>query len=248
MYRGYKIAIVVPAYNEAELISETLKGMPDIADSIYVVDDGSTDDTRSIVEGFNGGRFHIMTNGHNTGVGATIVRGYKKALSDKMDIMVVMAGDNQMDATYLPELVEPIIDDGVDYTKGSRLSKCQHSRSMSKWRLFGNWILTVLTKVASGYWHIRDSQNGYTAITSNTLKQIDLESIYPRYGYCNDILVKLNIAGCKVTDVPIPARYATEKSKIKYSTYVWKVSSLLLRSTILRLKMKYLGRGISNNK
>ena len=111
---------------------------------------------------------------------------------------------------------------------------------MSKWRLFGNCLLTMLTKVASGYWRIRDPQNGYTAITQEALKRIDLDKVYPRYGYCNDLLVKLNVAGCKVADVPIPARYGKERSKIKYGTYITKVSPLLLRSFLWRLRMKYL--------
>lgn len=239
MYQGYKLGIVVPAYNESMLISETLNGMPDIADRIYIVDDGSTDDTRAIVENYNGGRFYLLSNGHNSGVGAAIAHGYRKALEDGMDIVTVMAGDNQMDARYLPALLSPVINDSADYAKGNRLAGNGYSRTMSKWRLFGNWILTMLTKIASGYWGIRDPQNGYTAISNRALRLIDWNSLYPRYGYCNDLLVKLNVAGCRVVDVPIPARYANEKSDIKYGYFIRTVSPLLLRGFLLRLRMRF---------
>ena len=217
MYQGYKIAIVVPAYNEADLIADTLSGMPDIADRVYAVDDGSTDDTHQIMKRFSSERFCILSNGRNGGVGAAIATGYKKAVEEHMDIVAVMAGDNQMDPQHLTTLLNALITDKVDYVKGTRLTQLNHRKGMSNWRFFGNWLLTMLTKIASGYWKIRDPQNGYTAVTRETLMRIDPEKIYPRYGYCNDMLIKLNTAGCKVVDVPIPARYGKEKSKIRYS-------------------------------
>ena len=239
MYFGYKLGIVVPVYNESEFISATLEGIPEFADRIYVVDDGSTDNTRDIAGRFDGGRYNLMTNGRNRGVGATVIRGYKKALEEGMDIVVVMDGDNQMDARYLPDLLEPIITNEAQFVKGNRLSRLSHRKGMSNWRFLGNWILTLLTKVVSGYWGLMDSQNGYTAITGDTLKLIDLDRIYPRYGYCNDLLVKLNIVGCKAINVPIPARYANETSKIRYERYIIGVSYLLLRNYLWRLKIKW---------
>lgn len=239
MYRGYKVGIVVPVYNEERLIAKTLDSMPGDADRIYVVDDGSTDTTPRIIEGYNSGRFHILASDHNRGVGAAIATGYKKAFEENIDIVVVMAGDNQMDARYLPELLEPIINGEADYTKGNRLSRLNYRRNMSSWRFFGNWLLTLLTRVASGYWGVSDPQNGYTAITKEGLKRINLDKMYPRYGYCNDLLIRLNVVHCQITDVPIPARYGDEKSKIKYGVFITTVSYLLLRGFLWRLGMKY---------
>ncbi|MFC1988449.1 glycosyltransferase family 2 protein [Chloroflexota bacterium] len=247
MYKNKNIGVVIPAYNEEKLIAETLKGMPLDADRIYVVDDASTDATRQCIESTTDPRICVLGNGCNQGVGAAIVTGYKKALEENMDIVVVMAGDNQMSAQYLPDLLSPIISGKADYSKGNRLTRLSHTKGMSKWRLFGNWILTLLTKVASGYWRIGDPQNGYTAITRDSLKRINLDKVYPRYGYPNDMLVKLNVAGCRVTDVPMPAKYGTEKSKIKYHLFITKVSPLLLRGFLWRLKMKYLHQGRGNN-
>ncbi len=240
MYRGYKLAIVIPAFNEEALIAETLNSVPPEADRIYAVDDASTDATRQIIETFVNGQVRLVSNGHNRGVGGAITAGYKMALEEDMDIVVVMAGDNQMDKKYLPDLLAPIIEGKADYAKGNRLSSLAYRQGMSLWRFFGNWLLTLLTKVASGYWKINDPQNGYTAITRKALKMIDLEKVYPRYGYCNDLLVKLNAVGGKVADVPIPARYGREKSKIRYGVFITTVAPLLLSGFLWRLKVKYL--------
>lgn len=241
MYRGHKIGVVVPAYNEERLISETLKGIPSFVDRIYVVDDGSTDKTAEIVGELQkrDRRILLIQHEQNRGVGAAIFTGYKKALEEGMDIVAVMAGDNQMDPKYLPSLLDPIVDGIADYAKGNRLLSPEYRRGMSKWRFLGNTILTFLTKIASGYWHLMDPQNGYTAISRRALERIPLDSIYPWYGYCNDLLVKLNVYGFRVVDVPIPARYGEEKSKIKYWLYIPKVSWLLLKDFFWRLKMKY---------
>ena len=242
MFQGKRLAVVVPAYNEEVLISETLKDMPAEVDCIYVVDDASTDATRDIVRTLGDERIELLCNSQNLGVGGAIIAGYKKALTEDIDIMVVMAGDNQMDSQYLPSLLAPVLAKEADYTKGNRLSRPAYRKGMSVWRFFGNWILTILTKIASGYWRIGDPQNGYTAVNRDALRKIDLESIYHRYGYCNHLLVKLNIAGCRVVDVPIPARYGREKSKINYALYICRVSLLLLRCFLYRIWVEYLRR------
>lgn len=176
----------------------------------------------------------------NKGVGAAIVSGYKKTLEDGIDIAAVMAGDNQMDPAFLPQLLDPIADKKCDYTMGNRLMSPDFRRGMSKWRFFGNSVLTMLTKIASGYWQMVDPQNGYTAITARALERINLDAIYPRYGYCNDVLVRLNVYGFRIKNIPHPAKYGREKSGIRYSTYICKVSRLLLKDFLWRLKFKYI--------
>ncbi|GAJ01980.1 unnamed protein product, partial [marine sediment metagenome] len=167
---------------------------------------------------------------------------------DGMDVVVVMAGDNQMDPDYLPDILAPVVEGRADYSKGNRLLSPEYRKGMSGWRLFGNLVLTLLNKVASGYWHIVDPQNGYTAISRQTLERIDLDSIYPWYGYPNDMLIKLNVYGFRVVDVPHPARYGNEKSKITYGKYILKVSWLLLKGFFWRLKMKHIQIGKSERR
>ena len=245
VYRGRRIAVVVPAYNEEDLIGETLGGIPDYVARVYAVDDGSADRTGEIIEDYARRDQRIVPIHHNPnrGVGAAITSGYKHALDDGMDIVAVMAGDNQMDAAYLPSLLDPIIDGRADYTKGNRLINEAYRTGMSRWRSFGNSLLTFLTKVASGYWQMMDPQNGYTAISAKALKAIPLDDVYQGYGYCNNLLVWLNIYNMRVLDVAIPARYGREKSKIRYSTYIPRVSNLLIGNFFLRLKTKYIQMG-----
>ena len=242
MYREHTIGVAVPAYNESELIGETLASIPSYVDRIYAVDDASADDTPDIIRNFNDLRIVFIRHEKNSGVGAAIVSGYKRALEEGIDIVAVMAGDNQMDPEYLPSLLDPIVEGRKDYTKGNRLLSSEYRRGMSIWRSFGNSLLTFLTKIASGYWYVVDAQNGYTAISSKALKMLNLNSIYRRYAFENDMLIKLNVYDAKVVNIPIPARYGRETSDIKYTSFIVKTSLYFIRALLWRAWKKYLVR------
>nr|WP_321497969.1 glycosyltransferase family 2 protein [uncultured Methanolobus sp.] len=236
----YRIGVVVPAYNEEKLIKITVNGIPEYVDRIYVINDCSTDKTAEVLESIDDPRMHVITHKVNQGVGAAILHGYQQSLKENMDIIAVMGGDNQMNPQQLPNLLMPIIEGKVDYTKGNRLLSEEFRVGMSKWRSFGNGLLTMITKIASGYWHIMDPQNGYTAISKKALSNMDLHNLYTYYGYCNDMLVKLNAFGFRTMDITMPARYGQERSTIKYSNYMGKVSIMLFKKFLWRLKMKYM--------
>jgi len=242
VYKDQTIAVVVPAYNEELLIGDTLSSMPSIVDKIYVVNDASKDKTQEIIENISLTDSRVVPIRHekNRGVGAAISSGYKRARDDNMDITVVIDGDNQMDSQLMPSMIDPIIKNHADYTKGNRLLSPEYRGGMSTWRFVGNTILTFLTKFSSGYWNLMDPQNGYTAISHRVLERINLDSIYPRYGYLNDILVKLNVFGFRVMNIEMPARYGREKSSIRYGSYIGRVSLLLLSDFFYRLRMKYI--------
>lgn len=178
----------------------------------------------------------------NKGVGGAIIDCHKKALEEGMDIVAVIAGDNQMDSTQLYTLIDPIIDNKTDYAKGNRLYWRGALKGMSKWRTFGNVILTLMTKMSSGYWHISDPQNGYTAINIKALQRINLDEIYQGYLFENDMLTKLNAYDLRAMDIPIPARYGEEQSKIKYSSFIVKGLWTLTRNFFWRMKVKYVIR------
>ena len=241
MYRDLVVSVVVPAYNEESLIVETLESLPEYIDHVFVVDDGSRDGTWEVIIECQGKDPRIVPLQHekNRGVGAAIITGYKKALEEEVDVTVVLAGDNQMDPRHIPDLLDPIVEGRADYAKGNRLMSEEYRKGMSRWRTLGNMMLTFLTKLASGYWQIIDPQNGYTAISRRALEALDLDRVYAYYGYCNDLLVKLNVNGFRVVDVQIPARYGNERSKIRYASYIVRVSLMLLRNFFWRLKMKY---------
>lgn len=245
MYKNNVIAAVIPAYNEETQIGEVLCTIPEYVDIAYVIDDGSSDSTCQVIEAISAinGKIKLIRHSFNKGVGAAILSGYMQALKEDVDIAVVMAGDGQMDPAYLPWLLDPIIMKKADYTKGNRMSCIKHLEGMSAWRRFGNYILQFLTCVACGNFSIKDPQNGYTAISKECLKKLELSSVYPYYGYCNDLLVKLCISKSIICEVPMPSRYGNEKSKIRYTRYIPKVSALLLRSFLHRLRVCYLPLG-----
>jgi glycosyltransferase involved in cell wall biosynthesis len=179
----------------------------------------------------------------NSGVGAAIARGYKWCKDHEIDCTAVMAGDGQMDPSELLSICAPIIDDGVDYVKGNRLIHRSAWLVIPKIRYFGNSILSILTKIASGYWHVSDTQTGYTAISLKGLKGIRIYDIYKSYGMPNDLLVKLNISFCTLKEVEIKPVYGVgEVSKMKLLKVVPTVSLLLLISFFKRLWIKYLYR------
>lgn len=229
------LAVIVPAYNEEALMARTIESVPDYVDAIIVVDDGSTDMTAEIAENHVGARGRVIRHETNRGVGAAIATGYRCGFDAGADICVVMAGDFQMDPAYVMDLVTPIVDGVADYTKGDRLSVPGFLAGMSRWRRLGNRMLTWLTRIAAGCDTISDPQHGYAAISRSAAEAVGIDSIYPRYGYCNDLLVRLIVAGQRVVNVAMPARYGDEISGIKYYSYMPKVAWLLLRLFVWRL-------------
>lgn len=246
MYSSKKIAVVVPAYNEETQIARVIDTMPSFVDKIVIVNDKSKDRTSEVVRAhpaFASGAVELIDHEINQGVGGAIATGYKWSRDNAYDIAVVMAGDGQMAPADLPNILDPIAEGRADYTKGNRLVTGEAFRKIPKIRFFGNSALSLLTKIASGYWHVADSQTGYTAINLRALRLIDWDAMYKRYGQPNDLLVKLNVAGMRVVDVPIEPVYDVgEKSGIKVRRVVFTIGTLLLKLFFWRLKEKYVIR------
>lgn len=201
--------------------------------------------TKSQIANDNASQERIILINHleNGGVGAAIASGYKWCKDHDMDCTAVMAGDGQMDPNELESICLPVIEEGIDYVKGNRLIHRSAWLVIPKIRFFGNSILGILTKVASGYWHVSDTQTGYTAISSSALKAINIYDIYKSYGMPNDLLVKLNIAFCTLREVEIkPVYNVGEQSKMKIFKVIPRVSWLLIKGFFKRLWIKYLFR------
>jgi glycosyltransferase involved in cell wall biosynthesis len=240
---GKSVAVVVPAYREEALIGKTLRGIPTFVDRIYVVDDGSDDGTDAAARAAGDERVTVIRHERNSGVGAAIVTGYERSLADGLDVTCVMAGDNQMDPNDLELLVRPVAVGEVDYAKANRLFTGEAWRVIPRSRYLGNAVLSLLTKIASGYWHVADSQSGYTAIARGTLGQLDLRRIYRGYGFPNDFLVHLNVWNARVRDFPSRPVYGVgERSGIKIRRVVPRISWLLLKGFLWRLREKYVIR------
>jgi glycosyltransferase involved in cell wall biosynthesis len=264
MYKNKSVAVVIPAYNEEGFVGDVIDTVPSYVDRVYAIDDCSTDSTWEEIQQHaeidkqhkpshtdgdaltadGGSDFdkQVVPIHHdkNRGVGGSIKTGYKRALEEGIDAVAVMAGDGQMDPDVLDRILNPVVEGKAEYAKGNRLRNSDYRGGMSNFRLFGNAILTFLTKVASGYWKMMDPQNGYTVISRSALERIDLDRLYDDYGFANHLLVHLNVQELRVADVPTPAVYRDEQSWISLPTFIPKTSKLLLSSFLWRLKTKYM--------
>ena len=245
MIEAKTIAVVIPAYNEEKLLTETLEGIPSFADRVYLVDDASRDGTVGMAHtvAASDPRIVVIVHEKNRGPGAAVVTGYKRAVAEGMDVVCVMNADNQMDPDELVELATPVARGEVDYTKANRLFTGEAWNLIPHYRYLGNALLSLLTKVASGYWHVADSQAGYTAISGPLLAQLDLDLIYPRYGYPNDMLVHLNVWAARVRDVPSRPIYGIgEQSGIRLRSVIPRISWLLAKGFFWRMGQRYVIR------
>ena len=245
MYKGKKIGVVIPAHNEETQIRQVIETMPDFVDRVIIVDDNSTDKTVEVITACQNDHPHITLIRHsiNKGAGGAMVTAYNFAKSTDIDVAVRMDGDGQMDPNDLPLLLDPVVEDRADYAKGNRLFTGEAYQKIPKIRYFGNAFLSLFTKIASGYWHVADSQSGYTAISKKALQLIDWNELYTWYGHPNDILVRLNVQNLRVKDVPVePVYNIGEKSGMSIKKAIFKIGWLLVKLFFWRMKEKYIIR------
>jgi glycosyltransferase involved in cell wall biosynthesis len=240
MFRELRVAVVIPAYNERRKIARTVETVPALVDHVVVVDDASTDDTAAEAEltgpRATAGHVEVIRHAVNRGVGGAIATGYRRALAVGADVAVVMAGDGQMDPDDLPALLAPIADGAADYVKGNRFLHPSIWTTMPASRIVGNVLLSAATRVTSGYHHVFDSQCGYTAIRRAALERIELDELFPRYGYPNDLLSRLHVSNARVVDVPVRPIYGEHwRSGINLGTALHPIPWVLLRSWGSRL-------------
>ena len=245
MYRDTRVHVVIPAYNVADRIAAVLKAVPDFVDAITVVDDGSEDGTADAARAVADPRARVLSHAVNQGVGAAMVTGFRDALVDGDGIVVKMDGDGQMDPAMLGRLLDPIVDGRCGYTKGNRFLFARELAVMPRHRLVGNFTLTFLTKLASGYWHVFDPQNGYLAIASPVLRLLDFDRLSRRWFFENDMLINLNVFNVVVADVPMPSRYGDERSSMRVGRVLASFPFHLFRGYWSRFYRKYVLRDFS---
>ena len=220
MFRGLRVAVVVPAFQEERHVGRTLGGIPACADAIYLVDDASTDATSTEARATPDRRVRVLRHEQNRGVGAAIVTGYRAALADRIELVAVMAGDDQMAPDDLEVLLAKLCDADADYAKGNRFVH-PAARDMPLGRRLGGKALALLTRLATGL-SIDDSQCGFTALSAAAARALPLDELWPRFGYPNDLLGMLASRGLRVVDVPVRPVYADERSGIR----AWHVVSI----------------------
>ena len=239
MYKGATIAAVVPAFKEEDMISKVIETMPSLVDHIVIVDDCSPDNTSAVAKSVADPRVVVIRHAVNQGVGGAIVTGHRAAMELGSDVNVIMAGDAQMDPAYLPQLLDPVTAEGFGFAKANRFFAVESFAGMPRHRVFGNIVLSFMTKMTSGYWHLFDPQNGYTAIRTQVLSRLPLENISRRYSFENDLLIHLNILQVPAVDVPIPAVYGDEVSSIKLRQVVPELMHLLIKGFWRRIWYRY---------
>jgi glycosyltransferase involved in cell wall biosynthesis len=211
---GLKVAVVVPARDEQELVGETVRGIPRFVDDVVLVDDGSCDSTAPRARAARPDVF-VVTHPEPRGVGAAIVAGYRVAAARGAGVIAVMAGDGQMCPDDLLTVLDPIVRGRADYVKGERLSHPDVDRTMPPARHAAGYVLGRLTSLAVGVPGLTDSQCGYTAIRASALRRIGLDRVWPGYGYPNDLVARVVRAGLRVAQVPVRPVYRGEKSGVR---------------------------------
>jgi glycosyltransferase involved in cell wall biosynthesis len=251
MYRSLRVAAIVPARNEERLIGRTIWPVPDSVDTIYVIDDGSQDRTAEVVRHYadNDSRIKLIRHRKNKGVGAAIITGYHQAYKDGHDVFVVVGGDAQMDWTDLDNLLRPIADGSADYSKGNRFiygeskdSPGNAWREMPTRRILGNVSLSILTKIASGYHHIYDSQMGYTALHRRVFPRVNWEKARKGYGYPAEWLMRFHSKGVRVQDVPVRAIYLKneKQTQIRVRRFLFYMMGIIVKGGFERINREYL--------
>ncbi|NQV99273.1 MAG: glycosyltransferase family 2 protein [Rhodospirillales bacterium] len=234
------IAVILPCYKETAHILDVIKGIGPCVSAIYVVDDDCPDQTGAYVEkNCKDRRVRVIFQKSNTGVGGAMVAGYQAALQDNHDIFVKMDGDGQMDASLIPTIIAPLVENRADYAKGNRFHKIEAVSKMPVSRIFGNICLSFLSKMSSGYWSVFDPTNGFTALHRTAARRLPLEQLSKGYFFESDMLFRLAMIRAVIEDVPMNAIYGNEKSGIRIPKIIPEFIVKHFISTCKRLYFTY---------
>lgn len=210
------IAVVIPSFRVTDQILEVLKNIGPEVERIYVIDDACPDKSGEFVKkNSTDKRVQVLFHETNQGVGGAVVTGYMAALADNADVVVKVDGDGQMDPGLILTIAKPVLEGNADYSKGNRFDSLEDLFSMPKARIFGNAVLSLWSKLSSGYWNITDPTNGFTAIHRKALEAIQLGKLRKTYFFESDLLFRLSIVNAVVMDVPMVSVYGNEKSNLK---------------------------------
>ncbi|MCK9196996.1 MAG: glycosyltransferase family 2 protein [Syntrophales bacterium] len=236
----YSLAVVIPAYNAETSIRSVILSLPVYVERIIIVDDGSVDQTRKAVQALDDPRIVLLCHERNRGVGGAMVTGFKAALATGIDLVAKIDADGQMEPDYLDKMARLAIEQKYDYVKANRFQKSGPLPEMPPVRLVGNLVLTFLTKMASGFREISDPQNGYVLITRHMLSRLPLDRIDRGYFFENSMLIELNVLGCRVTEMYVPARYGGEISSLRISRIILTFPPKLIAGFVSRMIRKYI--------
>ena len=239
MYKDKRIAIAIPCYKVERHLERVVAGVPDFVDKILLVDDCSPDDTPKIMEQIANAdsRVETLHNTKNLGVGGAMKTAFRRCIDSDVDVVVKLDGDGQMDPTFIASLVDAL--DDADFSKGNRLFDREMLRRMPAVRRIGNMGIGFMVKMASGYWNISDSVNGFFAISVPTLRKMDLKRIADRYFFESSMLIELYYTGATIREVAMPAIYGDEKSNLSVWKTLFSFPPKLIAAWIRRIHLSY---------
>ena len=238
MYNGQKIAVAIPCYKVEQHLQQVIAGLPPFIDSILLVDDCSPDGTPALVDRLaDGSRIVAIHHPQNKGVGGAMKTAFRKAMEMEADVVVKLDGDGQMDASYIAPLVEAL--EGADFAKGNRLFNRQMLRRMPAIRRIGNMGVGFMVKAASGYWNVSDPVNGFFAIRTKTLRQMDLDRVADRYFFESSMLIEMHYTGARISEVNMPAIYGDEHSNLSVGKTFFSFPPRLIAAWLRRLHLSY---------
>jgi len=239
-----KIFVVIPAYRSERTIGAVIKGIPKFVSKILVIDDGSPDNLKNVVNGLmkSDKRITLLSHQTNQGVGGATMSGYQYAVEHGADFIIKMDSDGQMDPDYIIPLLAPLLEQRADYVKGNRYLFLRQISKMPLIRRIGNFVFSILAKMASGYWNIFDFTNGYTAINSKMIRYLDLKKIHQRYFFETSLLIELGLEKARVIDIYTPAIYKDEISNLSETDSLFRFPFLLLSGTLRRIFIQYIIR------
>lgn len=246
MNRHCIVAVVIPSYKVTRHILSVIAGIgPEVA-QIYVVDDKCPDQSGMFVRtNCSDARVVVLEHAQNQGVGGAVMSGYRAAIAGGATVIVKLDGDGQMDAALIPDFIAPILAGEADYTKGNRFFNLEQIRAMPSVRLLGNAVLSLLTKMSSGYWDLFDPTNGYTAIHADAARLLPFDKISQRFFFESDMLFRLSTLRAVVVDVPMDAHYGDEVSNLRISKIVSEFLAKHIRNFFKRLFYNYYLRDMS---
>lgn len=211
-----KLVVVIPSYKTAAHIVGVVRSMPRSVSRVIVVDDACPEGSGKLVlSSVKDKRVSVLFHSENQGVGGAMITGFKAALAEGADIVIKVDGDGQMDPADIARLVKPIVEGRADYAKGNRFDSLEDLEQMPRYRIFGNAVLSLMSKVSTGYWNITDPTNGFVAIHRSVLSRVHLEKLRKNFFFESDLLFRLSLIKAVVVDVAIPARYGSEKSNLR---------------------------------
>lgn len=244
--KSSKIAVVIPCYKVKSHIGQVLAGIPPLVSTIYAVDDACPEGSGDFIEGTTtDSRVRVLRNKENLGVGGAVMHGYRKAVADGADVIVKVDGDGQMDTALIPAFVEPILSGYADYTKGNRFFDLSGLSKMPAIRIFGNAILSFMSKLSTGYWDVFDPTNGYTAISAKVAALLPMQKISKRYFFETDMLFRLGTYRAVVVDIPMSAHYADEQSNLSIKKILPEFLYKHCRNFVRRIGYNYFLRDMS---